>query len=359
MSLTNKKVYIAATGAGASAQNYIWETPGCSSYFAGATFPYRQDLLEDFIGYKPEKFVSPEVAIDMAMRAYQLAWSDEGDNAVGIGCSAAVATTRLRHGEYGAYVSICSNQGVYLYHVVLDAEVGTQPRVHQGESISSLIASLAKYDYYLSARYPKVDAYDTAKSLLTSRPYWRRDNKRLLEHAFEREIITHATDTSGYVKRPIFPGAFNPPHVGHLDIASKTNSVFNLEVCPPHKDPLSVTEILQRLKMLRYHDVLLTDGLPLYLDKSNRFQNHPIVMGADAFLRMLDPKWGPTPKEILTRFSQNGTRIYVFGREVDGKYISADDAVAVTEEVGVVFDVQPVPGRWDISSSAIRRGPKR
>ncbi len=353
----NKRIYIAATGAGSGAQSLIWMVPGCSSYFAGATFPYGEDKLEEFLGYRPEKFVHPDVAIDMAMRAYQEAWRSEDDEAVGIGCSAAVATNRLRKGDYVGYVAYCDRTGVYLHTCRLEAEAGRHARIKHDAQIDFVIHDAAK------ALGPKtynwIDTTPSARHLLMARPYWRKDSKRLLEHAFEREIINHATDSSEYVKRPLFPGAFNPPHVAHFEIAETTNAAFNIELSPPHKEQLHVAEVLQRLKLLRYRDTILTDGCPLYLDKSNRYQNHPIVMGADAFIRMMDPKWGPSPKEILTKFSQNCSRIYVFGRMVDGKYISANEAVSITEEVGIVFDVQPVSGRWDISSSDIRKGPKR
>lgn len=39
-------------------------------------------------------------------------------------------------------------------------------------------------------------------------------------------------------------------------------------------------------------------------------------------------KWGPEPKAMLERFSQNGTKLMVFGREIDGKFVTADEAIS-------------------------------
>lgn len=341
------RIYIAATGAGAGAQNEIWKTPGCSSYFAGATFPYGEDQLEEFIGYRPDKFVHPDVAIEMAMRAYQCAWNGTG-SAIGIGCTAAVATNRLRKGDYVAYIARCDDNGVRLYKHELSANEGAVARHNHGKIIDWYISDVINNDCQM------IDVTPSAIHLLMARPYWQHDGKRLPESALTSQVICHATDSSERINRAIFPGAFNPPHEAHFSIARKTNAVFNLELSPPHKGLLNVTTVLQRLKMLRHSDVILTNGCPLYIDKSTRFNDHPIVMGADAFIRMLDPKWGPEPAKMLEQFSQNGTKLMVFGREVDGKYVSADEAISRVPESASCYDLVPVDGRWDISSSQIR-----
>lgn len=352
----NRRIYIAATGAGAGAQDLIWSTPGCSSYFAGATFPYGDDQLEEFIGYRPDKFVSPDVAIEMAMKAYQCAWRGPADDAVGIGCTAAVATNRLRKGDYVAYVASVSNKGVDLYTSLLQPETGAFYRIKQGNIVDRLITQIiSEHSVPDDCNYVD-EASSKARLLLKTRPYIDRNCHKHNQSVFESQVVNGPTDSSDLVKRAIFPGAFNPVHFGHIEIAKRTGAVFNIEISPPHKGPLSVCDILQRLKLLRGHDVLLSDGLPLYLDKSNAFRNHSLVMGADAFIRMLDPVWGVNPIDILNQMSQNNTRIYVFGREVDGKFVSATDAISLVPESATCYDLVPIDGQFNVSSSQIRKG---
>lgn len=347
------RIYIAATGAGAGAQNEIWKTPGCSAYFAGACFPYGEDQLEEFIGYRPEKFVSANIAIEMAMVAYQRAWRNSSDDAIGIGCTAAVATNRLRKGDYVSYMARCDDDGVHLHTMYLSASEGKEARISHGNAVSHNINAMA-FNVNVSNKTQVIDVTTDAIKLLLARPYFAFDGRRLPESELTSQVICPATDSSEKVCRAIYPGAFNPAHEGHKAIAKKTHAVFNIEINPPHKGQLSVAEILQRLKGLRHHDTILTSGCPLYVDKSDRFNNHPIVMGADAFLRMLDPKWGPEPKALLNRFSQNGTKIMVFGREINGKWVSADEAISRVPESASCYDLVPVDGRWDISSTQLR-----
>lgn len=333
--MTQPRIYIACTGAGAGAQQEIWKTPGCSSYFAGACFPYGSDQLEEFIGYAPEKSVTPDVAVEMAMMAYYKAYR-YGEECVGIGLTAAVATNRSRRGDSVIFGARCDSQGVWLYTVPLRRGEGETIRRNDGRAADAVVSALLN-DVTLDNNWTK-----EAQRLLLDRPYWSYDGKRLPVESFTSQVVQPATDRSSKVCRALYPGAFNPPHPGHFAIAKKTDAVFSLEICPPHKGPIPVHEVLGRLKLLRHHDVLLTSGLPLYLDKSNRFPNHPIVVGSDAFIRMLDPKWGPDPVDILRQMSENETEMWIVGRDVNGKYVSGDDAIAHVPESGTLYGLKPI-----------------
>jgi hypothetical protein len=159
------------------------------------------------------------------------------------------------------------------------------------------------------------------------------------------------------------PGAFNPPHQGHFGIAANLLDehgkvvVFETTAEPPHKEALSVQQLLQRSKLLQGYDRIFTRKLPFYLDKVRAFPGISLALGADAMVRMLDPKWGLDIPQMLEEFYQLGTKLYVSGREVDGKFTTLKDIadslpsnqIDMFERISI-----PVYGQWDISSSQLR-----
>jgi len=120
-----------------------------------------------------------------------------------------------------------------------------------------------------------------------------------------------------------------------------------------------VQEMLRRAAKLNCYDVLFTRGDPLYIDKARRFPGRTFVIGADALLRMLDPKWGTDPEELLQELRQLRVEFLVFGRQVDGVFVDARQAIAKALSMSARVQGEyklfvPVDGRWDISSTAAR-----
>ena len=351
-----ERIYISATGGGAGAQNLIWSVPGCSKYFAGATFPYGHEQLTDFIGYQVEKSVCAETAIEMAMMAYYNAYryGYPDEEYVGVGATCSLAPNKRCRDEY--YVARVDSKGCVISHINEEQLVYTNhtdktvsKRITGGNCVDSFICSLSKNRYNDNSN----DCTELAWKLFYARPYWTQSGKRLPESEFVNQR-TPLTDSQPSRGRTIYPGAFNPPHAGHFEIAKKTNAVFSIEAVSPHKGSLGLHELLQRAKLLKGHEILFTFNQSLYVDKSNHFPGCPLVIGADSFVRMLDPKWGPDPVNLLREMTVNDTRIYVVGREVNGKYMSADEAISLVPESATCYDIVPVDGRWDLSSTQLR-----
>ena len=101
---------IAVTGSGIQAISDLFSEPGASRTILDAQVPYSRLALEEFVGVRTDQHVSGEEAKLMAnaalKRAQYLAQGDEGDEPLfGIGCTAAVATDRVRRGEDRAHIA--------------------------------------------------------------------------------------------------------------------------------------------------------------------------------------------------------------------------------------------------------------
>jgi hypothetical protein len=99
-------------------------------------------------------------------------------------------------------------------------------------------------------------------------------HEHLVEH---RPVFTETATRSPLADLgagAIFPGAFNPPHLGHLGAARACGeaAIFAITTDPPHKPPLTLAELLQRAKLLRGHRCVFAEGDALeFVDLGTRF----------------------------------------------------------------------------------------
>ncbi len=361
-------VYVIATGAGAGIQNWLWQVPGCSSFLVGAQFPYATRETDDLLTFKPEAgYASDETAIDLAMVAYQHAVGTPEVEPVGLGLTASVASVRAHRGEHRVHVACMTRHVTLTRTFVLPKGVGVAARLHDGAQSDRLALRMIKaaIDYQPGVR-------------AESQPEWVREctvadeqarARLFLRPVFDRGRRKTLAEAGGFGERPLFPGAFNPVHKGHEEMADLIvqsghgEPVFTVCASAPNKPPVSVQDMLERANGLRHRSVLFTDGDPMYIDKARRFPGRGLVIGADAFARLFEAKWGLDTTAVLTEMQQLGTTLLVFDRPVDGQLLTAK---AVLEKAGLSWCgldsplaavVRPTGvSTPDISSTAVRAG---
>ena len=101
---------VVVTGAGVQAISDLFAEPGTSRTILEAQVPYARRALDEFVGVQAKQHVSAEEATLIAQaaltRARHLAEeSDDEELLFGVGCTAAVATDRVRLGEDRAHVA--------------------------------------------------------------------------------------------------------------------------------------------------------------------------------------------------------------------------------------------------------------
>jgi hypothetical protein len=347
----NVSIHAIATGAGAGLQHWLWQTPGSSAYLSGASFPYNQSETEDILGFCPEHFVSKETAIDLASAAYMKAFRFAEKKPVGIGITASVASEQIHRGDHRYDICVMTDDKVLTRHVVLEKGVGFDARIKDGK-IVDMDAFMLMFEAVGIGMAPLKgeDASELAKERFFLRPFFSASGKR------------YAT-IPNHKSFGLMSGAFNPPHEGHFGIADNFTSafgkqvVFEVSATPPHKAALTVQELLKRSKMLQGRDRLFSTNIPFYIDKARAFPGSPLILGADALLRMLDPKWGIDVHKMMDEFQDLGNRLYTAPRMVDNKLIGwpeINEAMDRLSELDEDFSIQEIPGRWDISSTELR-----
>jgi nicotinamide mononucleotide (NMN) deamidase PncC len=353
-------IHIIATGAGAGLQQRLWEVPGSSAYLSGCSFPYAAEEQEELLGFMPEHFCSEEAAIDLASAAYMKAYKFGGKKPIGVGLTASVASEKIHRGEHRVFICVMTDDKVQLFSHTFEKGAGQFNRYRDGEQCDNfafwmLLETSNVYDSRAVLQYSK-DVTDLAKERFFARPYFVANGKRLATLPTNKHLA-------------IMPGAYNPPHEGHLGTAQAVMDeygrtvVFEVTAEPPHKAALTVQQLLQRAKLLQGHDRLFTRKEPYYLDKAKAFPGIPLVLGADAMVRMLDPKWGIEPVDLFKGFIDLNTKLLVAGRVVEGKFTTCEDIQnsllprnGGDRGVWILAHnvLLPLEGRWDISSTELR-----
>jgi nicotinic acid mononucleotide adenylyltransferase len=357
--LTKPRIFVAAAGAGASAQATLWSEPGASAFFAGAAFPYNAEEMTRFLGYTPTSFASEETARAMAMMSYFRAidLGDPGRKAIGVGLTASVASLTEHRGDHRIHVAVMTADRVVGWTQRPTKRTGFAARGTDGWIADNMILSCV-FRAAGIGRWEDEEPKDwstEARAEFFNRPLWTSKGQRTFSSTETRSPLEWKGDV-------LFPGSFNPPHAGHLRMAQEVMKrvhvgrvLFSICATPPHKNALSLAEMLRRAKILEGEPRLFTEGDPLYLDKARAFPGHEMILGADTLERMMNPSWGVTPEVLLEEFRMLHTRFYLFGRETaDGTFQTADETIEkfVPDRYQVLF--RPCHGRWNISSTGIR-----
>ena len=353
-------LHAVATGAGAGLQKYLWEVPGSSAYLSGCSFPYDGSEQEELLGFMPDHFCSEEAAVDLASAAYMKAYKFGGKRAVGLGLTASVASEKIHRGDHRLFVCVMTDDKVVVDHFTLVKGVGAEKRKLDGDLCDIVAVDVLGYtlgvdllDLPFTLKHELHDGTRLAKERFWQRPYFSATGQR-------------GTNFEG--RFAIMPGAFNPPHEGHFGAAKASLEEYNYPVVfettatPPHKEGLSVQELLKRAKLLHGHDRIFTKELPYYIDKARAFPGSPFVLGADAMVRMLDPKWGLDPIDMFKGFIDLNTKLFVASREIDGKLVSCNDILNDLLKNGkrgvwtlAMNVLMPLEGHWEISSTELRK----
>ena len=365
------KVFVAATGAGAGIQASLWSIPGSSAFLAGAAFPYAAHETERLLGFRPARFCDEDAAVELAIAAYlracesaraEAAGATATARVVGLGLTASVASLVPHRGDHRVFVATLCERGATVWSARLPKGTGEAQRSIDGQladrlGVHALLAALGLAGQDGGAPGVEVSRRELPEAELHAMVYRRP----VFGPGDSREKIL-GTERCDLV---LLPGSFDPCHGGHQMIADAVERQYSRRVAyavtadPVHKPSLRAVDLLDRVASVRVgagrtRPIVLTERDPLFIEKARQFPGAGIALGVDALVRMLDPSWGPNVGEMLETFRALGTRFYVVGRSVDGRWMTLA-GVPIPNAYRGLFE--PVEGRHDVSSTELRSSP--
>jgi nicotinamide mononucleotide (NMN) deamidase PncC len=341
------------TGGGSSAIAQLLAEPGASNTILECIVPYSEAALAKFLGHTPNSSCSSNTARLMAMTAFESAkLLDPSKPGFGLGCTAAISTNRDRKGLDQCFVSIQSEQSTLLLELILDKKLSRENQERQ-------CCELILYGMLLSTG-------------LTNRRNWEGLTlnhfvaPRLWQVLLQGDIFTtHSIEDpplEGH-HRSIFPGAFNPPHLGHREIARLAEQklghevFYEISISNVDKAKIDFIEMKKRQDSLDGANLIFTNA-PTFLEKSKLFPGSVFIVGVDTICRIAEIKYygnsSQKRDEAIANLIKNNHRFLVFGRLIDEHYITLSKVQLPESLLEICDEISEDEFREDYSSSHIR-----
>ena len=344
----------AVSGGGSLLLSDLLCVPGASATVVYGAVPYSRAALAAFIGADPDAACSPTTARDLAMRAFLQASSlDPGTERFGFAITASLATNRTKAGAHRAHfamqtASITRTWSLHLTKGALDR--AAEERVVADVALHALAESCD-----MPGATPELlDGETLQADAAPGDAEWQA----LLA---DRQQLVGAANA-----RAVFPGAFDPLHAGHRQMAQlaaeRLGVPVTYEICIRNVDkpPLNFHDMRERSAQFS-EDALCFTNAATFVEKARLFQGVTFIVGTDTIRRIADAKYYGTEdvSAAVEEMARRGCRFLVFGRQDGARFVTLDDLPLPAELRGLCEGVREAEYRADISSTEIRAAVER
>jgi nicotinic acid mononucleotide adenylyltransferase len=319
------KVFIAATGGGSSFIGDYLKIPGGSKTILGFLVPYAQALFDEFIGGKPDKYVSSVAARKLAVASYDKSRKLRGNLGMGVSCSLATGEGEREGRENWVHIAVHGSTFTSVYDTRIDHTFST--RNGQEAFVARIMLDILAYESGLLPDFIKWEgeSYERHEDTTGAAMVMNVDNPVFVYMGNEEY------DTFKASKKVILAGSFNPFHEAHAEMARLATEITGyptvLELCTKNVDKagLDYLDLKTRLEPIKDKYPIIITTTPLIMDKISllketlKFGRGSIVfaMGKDTWNRFLNPKYDKDIQSIAMSLEWMGVKFLVFGREGD------------------------------------------
>lgn len=354
------RLVIAVTGGGSAAISTLLGVGGASRSVLAAAVPYAEGALVEWLGARPEEFCSERTARAMAMAAFEKARGyDPSGKVCGVGCTASLASDRPKRGAHRAHLAFqTANTTATLS---LELEKGRRSRQEEERLVAALVLNLIADACGIEQRLalPLVAAEVTTENRVVA-PQGQQD---LL--AGRTKALACGAARQDQLPKAVFPGAFNPLHAGHTQMAALAREIlgvdvaYEISIANVDKPPLDFMEIDGRLRQFGAGDQVWLTRAPLFVDKAELFPGATFVVGVDTVARIGHSRYYMDSEEsverVVARLTALGCRFLVFGRVEGDRFLTLSNLALRPSLAAICQEVPEEAFRQDTSSTELRR----
>jgi len=360
-----RKFVLTMSGGGGCALAQLLAVPGASRTVLEAVVPYSSEAMVSFLGGRPDQFCSARTARAMAMVAFRRAAlldATSVDQVAGFACTASLATDRPKLGEHRAHFAVQTSTQTAFWSLPLEKDARTRHAEEQLVSAMALniLAETSGIGERISLELRPSESIESARA---EAPPRLRDLFLGSTEAICEGRSAAKPGSAG--RRVIFPGEFNPLHVGHRRMAEVAEEIlelpveFEVSITNVEKPPLDYYEIDRRIKQFRPEQSLWLTRAPRFVDKCRLFPGATFVVGIDTLRRIASPRYYGNDAALfdsaINAITGRGNRFLVFGRNLGTGFVGLRDLDIPQKLIDICREVGPQQFREDISSTAIRR----
>jgi hypothetical protein len=353
---------------------------GASRTVLDAQIPYSRPALDEYVGARVEQHVSAVEAAAMAEEAFWRGLRLDAESrpaqigarpVVGLACTAAIATDRVRRGEHRSHAAVRTATDLLTASIVFDK--GARDRDGEEEVASRLVVNLLAQACgvpdKLTVDIGEADTL-TRGSVSVLSPLNAVVTGSAEAAAIDFDGAVHATAPAGCA---VIAGSFNPVHDGHWRLAevaadiSGKESIFEISVTNVEKPPLDLPVLQARLAQMRRRRRLAVTWAPTFVEKSRLMPGSTFVIGYDTAVRLFDDRFYP-PYDAgadvestgtawgvaLSENRRNGCDFLVAGRASDQGFRTLDDIDVPASFAALLKQIPESVFRFDSSSTNIR-----
>jgi nicotinic acid mononucleotide adenylyltransferase len=358
------KLVIAMAGNGTQAISELMRYGNGSATLLSQHLLYDNAAFANYIGGKPDKYVSAHASRQLAMAAYMESLKIAGGKypTVGIGgTSSLVKPDGERDGrEHLIFVSTQDALHTHTISIKLDTSLN-RSRV-QEEWINAMVILQA----IAAARGVTVNNQLTPSDLVYAESN-AQPNQTLSDVVHGIRPFYFPGGESLNKSMVICSGSFNPLHEAHITLLklgetiTGLRGIFELSITNVDKPPLDFIEIEKRMSQFEKQSLpLILTNQPRYFGKTKIFAKGSVfVMGSDTFERVVDGRYYDKTETPIALFESLGTRFIVAARKGgDDTVLTGEAIIKSTRDparwAAITTCISPDDFLMDVSSTKIR-----